>query len=69
MNNDLDAISVAAIYTGKKKFSDVRTVRIKNTLDLERIWISENIIPEVSNIYVKNYKNFQFLPDHNLSDL
>lgn len=48
MNNDLDAIYAAASSCGKAEIGDVRIVRIRNTLELEHILVSENVLPEVA---------------------
>lgn len=37
MKNDLDTICATSICTRKKSFSEVRIVRISNTLDFKKI--------------------------------
>jgi hypothetical protein len=49
MNNDFDAIYAAASSSGVKNVKNVRIVRIKNTLDLDSIWVSENMSFEVND--------------------
>ena len=48
MNTDLDTVYAAASSCGVADVKNVRIVRIKNTLDLDRILISENMLEEVS---------------------
>jgi hypothetical protein len=73
MNDDNDAIYAAASVCGAPDVKDVRMVRIKNTLELDHIWISENIIPELAgspNITVKGEpEDFQFDENGDLQDL
>lgn len=48
MNNDLDTIYAAASSCGVENVKKVRMVRVRNTLDLNRILVSENLLPIVS---------------------
>lgn len=48
MNSDLDTIYAAASSCGARSVQDVRIVRIKDTLDLGRIMVSENMLPEIA---------------------
>ncbi len=48
MNNDVDTIYAAASACGKGEIKDVRIVRIENTLELEHILVSENLLPEIT---------------------
>ena len=47
--------------------SDVRIVRIKNTLEMGEIWVSENMIPEIKDIpgvkIIGEPEEFQFDAD------
>lgn len=47
MNNDLDTIYAAASCCGKPDVKEARIVRIKNTLEIERILVSENLLDEL----------------------
>ncbi|MDR1579247.1 MAG: nickel-dependent lactate racemase [Synergistaceae bacterium] len=47
MNNDFDAIYAAASSSGAHSVKDARIIRIKNTLALDNIWVSENMSSEV----------------------
>jgi hypothetical protein len=47
MNNDIDTIYAAASACGKSEIREVSLVRIRNTLDLDHIWVSENYLPEI----------------------
>jgi hypothetical protein len=49
LSSDIDAISTATKICGPVHPSDARIVRIKNTQDLEEIWISEVLLTEVEN--------------------
>lgn len=47
LENDEEAVSVAIYTTGKKNYSDAKVVRIKHTLAMEEILMSENLLPLV----------------------
>jgi hypothetical protein len=49
LSSDREAISTAIKICGPVKPSDARVARIKNTQDLEDIWISEALLKEVEN--------------------
>jgi hypothetical protein len=46
-NNDMDAVAFAMINLGRASFSDIKIVRIKNTLELEKIEVSSNYAHEL----------------------
>ncbi|WP_127586741.1 hypothetical protein [Paenibacillus koleovorans] len=45
--HDKEALSIAVYTGGRRDFSQVKLVRIRNTLSMNEIWVSENMIPEV----------------------
>lgn len=47
MNNDLDTIYAASSACGKADIKDIKIVRIKNTIELEHMWVSENYLGEL----------------------
>ncbi|MGG2197057.1 MULTISPECIES: hypothetical protein [Paenibacillus] len=47
LHNDEEAISVAVCTAGRREYDQVKVVRIKHTLALEDILVSENLLPEV----------------------
>jgi hypothetical protein len=73
MNNDFDAIYAAASSSGVSNVKDVRIVRIKNTLELDSIWVSENMSSEVKNSGALEIEEtpseILFDSDNNISDL
>jgi hypothetical protein len=73
MNNDNDTIYAAASVCGKSDVRAVRIIRIKNTLELDRVQVSENFLPEItdrSDIKIVNEpSNFVFDDSGNLADL
>lgn len=73
MNHDLDTIYAAASACGRTNIKDVKIIRIKNTMELERIWISENYLADWGNSndlrVVGEPKPLIFNEDNNLSDL
>lgn len=73
MNNDLDTIYAAASGCGKTRVEDVRIVRIKNTLELSHILISENLRQEVEgrvDMKIEDTpKPFPFDAGGNLADI
>lgn len=73
MNSDLDTIYAAASVCGKANIKDVRIVRIKNTLELDRIFVSENYAEEIKNRsdvrLISGPTELPFGPDGDLTDL
>lgn len=73
MNTDLDTIYAAASSCGITDAKDVRIVRIRNTLDLERIQISENMQDAITGrndiTIAGEPREISFDPEGNLSDL
>ncbi|MBS4960402.1 MAG: DUF2088 domain-containing protein [Clostridiales bacterium] len=67
MNNDRDAIALGIRTCVNVHFDDVRIVRIKNTLEMGEIWVSENMIPEIKDIpgvkIIGEPEEFQFDAD------
>jgi hypothetical protein len=55
MQNDREAIEIAIRTAGQRNLLDVRVCRIKNTLALDEIWVSENLLKEVTdpNVTIK----------------
>ena len=49
MNSDREAIAVALKTCNRITPKSVRIARIKNTLELHRIWVSEGLIEEVKH--------------------
>jgi hypothetical protein len=49
MQNDREAIEIAIRTAGQRNLSNVRVCRIKNTLALDEIWVSENLLQQVTN--------------------
>ena len=50
LNNDYDAIRLAIRTCVNIHFDDVRIVRVKNSLEMSEIEVSENMIPEIKDI-------------------
>ena len=50
LNNDYDAIRLAIRTCVNVHFDDVRIVRVKNSLEMSEIEVSENMIPEIKDI-------------------
>jgi len=73
MNHDLDTIYAAAAACARPDITDVRIVRIKNTLELENILVSENCLSEISgrcDVEIDGEpEKFSFNADNNLVDL
>jgi hypothetical protein len=49
LNTDHDAVVVALKTCARVSFATARIVRIKNTLALERMEVSESYLPELEN--------------------
>lgn len=47
LDNDEEAVSVAIYTTGKKNYAEASVVRIRHTLAMEEILVSENLLPLV----------------------
>lgn len=48
--NDKEAILTAILTAGKRNFADVKVVRIKNTLSIDRVYISHNMINDIQGL-------------------
>ena len=48
MNDDLDTLYATVSACGKPDVKDVRTIVIKNTLELDNVLVSENYLPEIA---------------------
>ena len=73
MNTDLDTVYAATSSCGIENVKDIRIVRIKNTLDLDRILISENMADEAKDRndveIIGEPKEMSFDAEENFSDL
>lgn len=47
LENDREAVTVAIYTTSKKDYADAKVVRIRHTLAMEEILMSENLLPQI----------------------
>lgn len=73
MNSDLDTIYAATSTCGKREIKDVKIIRIRNTLELDQLLVSENFLPEITQRedmkIIGDPEDISFDTYGNLSDL
>lgn len=73
MNHDFDTIYAAASSCGKTNIEDAKIIRIRNTLDLDKLWVSDNYLAEATEM--KNIRilgtasDMEFDSENNFLDL